>query len=158
MGRLPISLSLSHSTTLANWKKYQIHRIRPVNLNYHLQTPNEGWSEIITCKVEVFRAAPEVLAGHKKGDGEHLPGGEPTHRAYYHDSLRLQQPVQCEVIEIQKQKKYKYKYKYKYKRRQRASARRWTNPLNSLLWSSSPVKRLTKFPKPIWTIVPIVKY
>ena len=46
--------------------------------------------EIITREMKVGRAAPEVLPGDEKGDGEHLPGGEPTHRAHYRDSLSLQ--------------------------------------------------------------------
>ena len=46
--------------------------------------------EIITREMKVGRAAPEVLPGDEKGDGEHLPGGEPSHRAHYRDSLGLQ--------------------------------------------------------------------
>ena len=46
--------------------------------------------QIITREIKVGRAAPEVLPRDEKGDREILPGGDPSHRAHYRDSLGLQ--------------------------------------------------------------------
>ena len=46
--------------------------------------------QIITREIKVGRAAPEVLPRDEKGNREILPGGDPSHRAHYRDSLGLQ--------------------------------------------------------------------